>query len=55
MVFLDVPVMQQPEAYIGQAAGLFGPDGELQNDSTREFLRNFMQAFAAWIDRLRPR
>lgn len=55
MVFLDVPVMPQPEAYVGQAAGLFGPDGELQNDSTREFLRKFMQAFAAWIDRLRLR
>ena len=55
MVFLDVPMMAQPEAYIGQAAGLFGPDGALQNESTREFLRKFMAAFGAWIERTRPR
>ena len=55
MVFLDVPMMQQPEAYVGQAAGLFGPDGALQNDSTREFLRKFMTAFGGWIERTRPR
>ena len=54
MVFLDVPMMQQPEAYVGHAAGLFGPDGQLQNESTREFLRQFMLAFGNWIDRLRP-
>ena len=42
--------MQQPEAYIGGAANLFGPDGKLTNDSTRDFLRQFMAAFAAWIE-----
>lgn len=54
MVFLNVPVMQQPEAYIGNAAKLFGPDGELQNESTTEFLRKFMAAFGTWVARLRP-
>ena len=41
--------MQQPEAYIGNAASLFDKGGDLANDSTREFLTNFMQAFAAWV------
>lgn len=50
LVFLNVPAMQQPEAYIGGAANLFGPDGKLTNDSTRDFLRQFMAAFAAWIE-----
>ncbi|NVD74093.1 NAD(P)H-dependent oxidoreductase [Duganella sp. BJB488] len=50
MVFLDMPLLQQPEAYIGGAAKLLGDDGKLNNDSTREFLQKFMTAFAAWVD-----
>jgi len=49
MVFLNVPMMQQPEAYIGNAKALFDDSGALANDSTREFLRRFLQAFAEWI------
>jgi chromate reductase len=51
LVFLNVPAMPQPEAYIGGAAGLFGPDGALTNDSTREFMTKFLLAFAQWIAR----
>jgi chromate reductase, NAD(P)H dehydrogenase (quinone) len=49
MVFLDVPMMQQPEAYIGGAAKLFDAAGKLTDDSTRAFFTKFMLAFAAWI------
>ena len=51
LVFLDMPVMQQPEAYIGGADKLFDASGKMTNDSTRGFLEKFMQAFAGWIDR----
>ena len=51
MVFLNVPMLQQPEAYIGGAASLFDDQGNLTNPDTREFLGKFMQAFAAWIER----
>ena len=50
LVFVNVPAMPQPEAYIGGAAKLFDDSGNLVNDSTREFLRNFMVAFAKWVD-----
>lgn len=50
MVFLDMPAMQQPEAYIGHAADLFDENGDLANDSTREFAAKFMKAFAAWVE-----
>jgi chromate reductase, NAD(P)H dehydrogenase (quinone) len=50
LVFVNVPVMPQPEAYVGGAAQLFDAEGRLINDGTREFLRAFMVAFAAWID-----
>ena len=54
LVFLDMPAMQQPEAYIGNAANLFGPDGAITNDKTREFVTKFLAAFAQWIARNAP-
>lgn len=51
LVFLDMPCMQQPEAYVGQAAKLFDASGKLANDGTRDFFRKFMDAFAAWVER----
>jgi chromate reductase, NAD(P)H dehydrogenase (quinone) len=53
LVFLDMPAMQQPEAYVGGAAALFDGEGKLVNDATREFLTKYMAAFAAWIERTR--
>ena len=50
MVFLDMPCMQQPEAYIGHAADLFDESGKLKKDDTRQFFTKFMQAFAHWLD-----
>lgn len=50
-VFLNMPAMPQPEAYIGHAATLFDANGEIANDGTREFFKSFMTAFAAWIER----
>jgi chromate reductase len=50
LVFLNVPAMQQPEAYIGNANNLFDDHGNLNNDSTREYLTKFMQSFTAWVE-----
>jgi len=46
-----MPAMPQPEAYIGNAASLFDEKGALVNDSTREFMQKYLQAFAQWIER----
>jgi chromate reductase, NAD(P)H dehydrogenase (quinone) len=53
LVFLNVPAMQQPEAYIGGAAKLFDDAGNLTNDSTRQFLKAFVDAFARWVELIR--
>ena len=50
-VFLDMPAMQQPEAYIGNAGALFGQAGEISDASTRAFARQFLEAFARWVAR----
>jgi NAD(P)H-dependent FMN reductase/ketosteroid isomerase-like protein len=48
-VFLDMPVMQQPEAYIGNVADLLDYAGQVTGKG-ETLLRDFMQAFARWID-----
>jgi chromate reductase, NAD(P)H dehydrogenase (quinone) len=50
MVFLNMPAMQQPEAYIGQAANLFDEHGSIVNESTLDFAKKFMLAFATWVE-----
>lgn len=50
LVFVNVPAMAQPEAYIGGAAALFDDTGNLSNESTKEFLTGFMAAFEKWVE-----
>jgi chromate reductase len=54
LVFLNVPALQQPEAYVGGAGKLFDDAGKLINESTREFLGKFLVAYAAWVEKLAP-
>jgi chromate reductase, NAD(P)H dehydrogenase (quinone) len=54
LVFLDMPALQQPEAYIANAGKLFDETGALTNDDTRAFLQKYIQAFAAWIETHAP-
>jgi chromate reductase len=49
LVFLNMPVLQQPEAYVGNAATLFLGDGTLASADTRAFFAKFLNAFASWI------
>ena len=51
LVFLNMPAMQQPEAYIGGAANLFDAAGKLTNESTRAFITKVMEAFAQWVEK----
>jgi len=51
LVFLDVPMLQQPEAYVGGGDKLFGDDGAISSEGSRKFLAGFMQAYAAWVER----
>ncbi|HWF77223.1 MAG TPA: NAD(P)H-dependent oxidoreductase [Caulobacteraceae bacterium] len=52
LVFLDMPVLQQPEAYIGGAASLFAEDGSIANEGAKKFAAGLMEAFAALIERV---
>jgi chromate reductase len=51
LCFLNMPVLEQPEAYIGGTGSLFDDAGELTNDGTRDFLVSFGKAFEKHIAR----
>jgi len=51
--FCNSPQMNAPEAYIQFKPGLITDDGEITVDSTRDFLRGFMQDFYVFITRVR--
>ena len=53
-VFLDMPVMQQPEAYLGQINDKqFAEDGSVTDESLAKLLGSLGQAFAGWVDLIR--
>ncbi|SHG56654.1 NADPH-dependent FMN reductase [Massilia sp. CF038] len=50
LVFLNMPAMPQPEAYISNIGKLYSGD-DLTEDSTKQFLQNFIDSFATWVER----
>ncbi len=52
LVFLNVPVMQQPEAYFGNAGTFFDEHGEVSNEATLKVMRRFIEAYAAWVEKI---
>ena len=52
-VFLDIPLMQQPEAYLGGvSAETFGEEGEVADQGTRKLLPRFIAAYADWVEKI---
>jgi chromate reductase len=52
LVFLDMPTMQQPEAYIGGVDKLVNAAGEITIPVTREFCVKFLKSFESWVRRV---
>ena len=49
-VFLDMPVMQQPEAYLGHVTDKsFNADGSLADPALAKLVRRIATAFADWV------
>ena len=50
-VFLDMPVMQQPEAYLGHVGeDAFGEDGLLKEGPLKDLVAKLAHAFHDWVD-----
>ena len=52
LAFCNSPQMNSIEAYIQFERGLISEDGQVTNESTREFLRNYMAEFHGFIARV---
>lgn len=46
-----MPVLQQPEAYIGGGWDMFDEQGEFKSDDTGAFFKSIIDAFGDWIER----
>ncbi len=53
LVFLNMPTLQQPEAYIANVGTLVDEEGNVTNEGTEKFLRTFAAAFSQWIGQQR--
>ena len=49
LVFVNLAVMAQPEAFLQYKEGLIEADGTVTNEGTRKFLQGFVDSFLAWI------
>ncbi|SLN56543.1 NADPH-dependent FMN reductase [Aquimixticola soesokkakensis] len=50
LVFLDMPAMQQPEAYVSHIADMFDENGKVTSPDSEAFLNKIITAFAKWVD-----
>ena len=48
LVFLDVPTLAQPEAFIHAKDGLFDESGNI-GASSKQFLQSWMDRYVAWV------
>lgn len=52
LAFLNVQVLQQPEAYISNTMAVFDSDGNVVDEGAKGSLSRFIEAYAAWVDKL---
>lgn len=50
--FLDAPQLNAPEAYIRFVPEHYGPDGEVHDESTADFLRHYMEEYCGFVQRV---
>ncbi len=47
------PILQQPEIYLNGVGDAFDDKGELTKEALEKVLRDYITAFAAWVDRIK--
>jgi chromate reductase, NAD(P)H dehydrogenase (quinone) len=50
-LFTDTHAMLQPEIKIPSVAKLFDASGKLTDETTRQYIQKFLEAFLRWIAR----
>ncbi len=52
MIFLDAFTLNKPEIFVGNCASKFNDKGELTDETTRNFVKQQLEAFAKFIPRV---
>jgi chromate reductase len=50
LAYLDVPTLNQPEAYIQYTENLVDAGGTITDEKKRAFLQSWVDAYVAWVD-----
>ncbi|SNR76699.1 NADPH-dependent FMN reductase [Flavobacterium sp. ov086] len=50
LVFLNIPVMQQPEVYLAKVNELFDEDGIIKEGGTKDFIKNAVDSYIVWFN-----
>ena len=50
LVFLDMPVVQQPEVYLANVQNLFDDNGKLTKEDTADFLRQVLDSYTQFVE-----
>ena len=53
LVYVDVPLLAQPEVFIHFKDDLIAADGAIGNEGTRKFLQGFVDRYVAWVGRFK--
>jgi chromate reductase, NAD(P)H dehydrogenase (quinone) len=49
LMYLDVPLLGQPEVYVQFKEGLIDDEGNISSEGTQKFLQGFADKYAAWV------
>jgi len=52
VMYLDMPVLQQPEFYLGKAGDKFNDKDDLTDEETRKLIVTLWSAFVEWIEKV---
>lgn len=52
LVFLNMPVLQQPEMYLENSAESLDDDGKIIRDGSEEFLQNAVDTYISFLEKL---
>jgi chromate reductase len=51
LVFVNIPVMQQPEVYLSKIDKLLDENGNLKDDKTKDFLQKAVDGYIVWFNK----
>lgn len=52
LVCLNMPVMQQPELYLGNSSSMLDDSGNITSEDTKEFLQDAVNSFITYCEKL---